>query len=79
MLLNLSNNSRWLRQGVLRDAASHALGDVLPCVDPCVTGMVETGREAAWPTIHSEGGMMRLETLVELKFINSSFSSLFSC
>ena len=26
----------------------------------------------------SEGGMIRLETLIELKFLNSSFSSLFS-
>ena len=27
----------------------------------------------------SEGGMVRLETLVELKFLNSIFSSLSSC
>ena len=25
-----------------------------------------------------EGGMMRMETLIELKFLNSSFSSLYS-
>ena len=29
--------------------------------------------------LNSEGGMMRLEILIELKFLNSSFSSLFSC
>ena len=28
---------------------------------------------------YSEGGMMRLETLIELKFVNSSCSSLSSC
>ena len=27
----------------------------------------------------SEGGMIRLETLIELKFVNSSCSSCFSC
>ena len=33
---------------------------------------------AAWEGDNSEGGMMRLETLIELKCLNSSFSNLSS-
>ncbi|CAK0901699.1 unnamed protein product, partial [Prorocentrum cordatum] len=36
----------WLRQRSLRDAATRVLEEVLPCADPCVTGMVSSGREA---------------------------------
>ena len=35
--------------------------------------------EILWVKVSSEGGMIRLETLIELKFVNSSFSSLSSC
>ena len=38
-------------------------------------------RSASYPLTHatesSEGGMIRLETLIELKFLNSSFSNCF--
>ena len=37
------------------------------------------GRRRAFPlqAVESEGGIIRLETLIELKFLNSSFSSFF--
>ena len=41
-----------------------------------VTGVPRRSRRL---TNYSEGGMIRLETLIELKFLNSSFSSLSSC
>jgi len=36
----------WLRQSMLRGLAGHALEEALPCVDPCLTGMVRQGSEA---------------------------------
>jgi len=36
----------WLRQPPLRHMVTHVLDEVLPCVDPCISGMVVNGREA---------------------------------